>query len=65
MNIPVIPVSIKGAIEAMPKGSKFPKPRKRIKIKFHKPVYPGNHTYQSLSDEVYNSIQHDLVPQKG
>lgn len=62
MNIPVIPVSIKGAIEAMPRGSKFPRPWKRIKVKFHEPVYPGNHTYESLSNEVYASIQHDLAP---
>lgn len=56
MNVPVIPVSIKGAFEALPRGSFLPRPLKRIQVKFHSPVYPGDHSYDSLIDAVYERI---------
>jgi long-chain acyl-CoA synthetase len=62
LNIPVVPVSINGAIHALPKGSKFPRPWKKINVKFHEAVYPGDHTYESLRDEVCNSIKTEVTP---
>ncbi|MBA4320047.1 MAG: long-chain fatty acid--CoA ligase [Flavobacterium sp.] len=56
LNIPVVPVSIKGAIKAMPKGSIFPRPWKKIHVKFHKPVYPEGHSYDTLTELVFSKL---------
>jgi len=61
LNVPVVPVSIKGAYEALPRGSKFPRPFKSIRIKFHKPVFPEQHTYDSLSELVFNHISGEVA----
>lgn len=60
LNIPVVPVSIRGAYEALPKGSFFPKPFKKVNIEFLKPVYPGEDTYDSLAIRVKEQIQYNL-----
>ncbi len=60
LNVPVVPVMIKGAYEALPTGSKFPRPLKKIRVEFLDPVYPGMHTYESLTDYVKNNIQSSL-----
>ncbi|MFT3738567.1 MAG: AMP-binding protein [Breznakibacter sp.] len=56
LNIPIVPVSIKGAFDALPKGSKFPRPFKRISVEYLAPVYPENHSYDSLADMVKQRI---------
>ncbi len=56
LNVPIVPVSIKGAVNALPRGSKFPRPFKRVSVEFLKPVYPGEESYERLSEIVYNSI---------
>lgn len=56
MEVPIVPVSIKGAFEALPRGSHFPRPWKKINVKFHQPVYPGGHDYDSLLNAVYNQL---------
>ncbi|MGD9899337.1 MAG: AMP-binding protein [Calditrichaceae bacterium] len=56
LNVPVVPVTIRGAFEALPSGSHFPKPFKKIFVKFHSPVYPENHTYESLKEAVYQKM---------
>lgn len=61
LNIPVVPVAIDGAYEALPRGRVIPKPLRKIKVKFLSPVYPGEHTYDSLNSEVYNRIKSDLT----
>ena len=53
-------MAIKGAFEAYPKGSIFPRPFKRIQVKFLETVYPEGHTYDSLSEAV-NKIVTDEV----
>lgn len=60
LNVPVVPVTINGAFHALPRGSFFPKPFKEIKVEFHKPIFPGNHTYETLSELVRNRIQRNL-----
>ncbi|MFW5851478.1 MAG: AMP-binding protein [Bacteroidota bacterium] len=52
LNVPVVPVSINGAFEAMPKGSIFPRPFRKIQVEVLSPVYPENHTYDSLLEKV-------------
>jgi long-chain acyl-CoA synthetase len=60
LNVPVIPVSIHGAFEAMPRGRVFPTPFRRIKVDFLSPVYPGSHSYESLSELVRSNIEKNL-----
>lgn len=56
LKVPVVPVAINGAYNALPKGSKFPKPFTKVQIHFMKPVYPQNHDYKSLNQTVRKSI---------
>ncbi|MDG5800400.1 AMP-binding protein [Marinilabiliaceae bacterium ANBcel2] len=60
LNVPVVPVSITGAVNALPKGSIFPRPRKKIKVEFLKPVYPENLSYESITEEVKDQIESKL-----
>jgi len=57
LKIPVVPVSIKGAFEALPKGAKFPKPFKKIKVKFLPPVKPEKDSYDKITEKVYKEIE--------
>ncbi|MCU4154872.1 AMP-binding protein [Carboxylicivirga sp. A043] len=56
LNVPIVPVSIKGAVNALPRGSKFPRPFKKVSVEFLKPVYPKGESYEALSDIVFQSI---------
>jgi len=60
LNVPVIPIAIRGAFKALPRGKVIPIPFKRIDVDFLKPVYPEDHDYSSLSDTVYNKIKNKL-----
>jgi len=60
LKVPVVPVSISGAYEALPRGSIFPKPWKKIRVEFLEPVYPENHSYESLASNVRERIQQKL-----
>ncbi|MBK6345366.1 MAG: AMP-binding protein [Bacteroidales bacterium] len=60
LNIPIVPVSIDGAFKALPKGSHFPRPLTKIRIEFLQPVYPGDHSYDTISHQVKDSIQGNL-----
>jgi 1-acyl-sn-glycerol-3-phosphate acyltransferase len=63
-NVPILPVGIRGAYEAFPKGSKFPKPHP-ITINFGKPFmitdYMDVHTQES--SELQQKIT-DLIMSK-
>lgn len=56
LKVPVVPVAINGAYNALPKGSRFPKPFTKVQIHFMKPVYPQNHDYKSLNQTVRKRI---------
>ena len=60
LNIPVVPVAINGAYDALPRGTHFPKPWKKINVKFLKPVMPENHTYDSLKEIVQTKVSEQL-----
>jgi long-chain acyl-CoA synthetase len=60
LNVPVVPVAINGAFEALPPGSFIPKPMKNIKVKFLNPVYPEDHTYDSLNELVFQKVLAEL-----
>lgn len=57
LNVPVVPVAISGAFEALPAGRLLPRPFHRISVHFHQPVFPQDHTYESLKDMVYNKVK--------
>jgi long-chain acyl-CoA synthetase len=56
LNVPVVPVAIRGAFEALPAGSILPRPFRRISVRFQPPVFPHDHTYESLKDLVRQKV---------
>lgn len=71
LNVPIIPVCIKGAFEALPRGSSFLRP-KRIEVAFLDPLTPFRGkdeeplSYEELTRQTEDVINHYLnVPPKG
>ena len=60
LNVPIIPVSIKGAFEALPKGSLIPRPFKKIMVKYHDPVYPQDLSYDALTEIVFKTVKAEV-----
>jgi len=58
LDVPIVPVTIKGAYKALPAGSHFPKPQK-ISIVFHKPLYAQGLDYEEISQKVRSIIQNE------
>lgn len=63
LNIPVVPVAIQGAYEKLSIGSKFPRPGV-IKLKFHKPIYPGEMDYDKITELAKDTINTTLVTEQ-
>ncbi|MFC1840424.1 AMP-binding protein [Thermodesulfobacteriota bacterium] len=61
LNVPVVSVAIKGAFEAFPKGTIFPRPLKKIEVKFLEAVYPKDHTYDSLNVAVNKTVTEEVA----
>jgi long-chain acyl-CoA synthetase len=61
LNVPIVPVSIEGAYKALPRGSFIPRPWKKIKVKFHKPVYPEGQNYETLVNIVHQRLSKELA----
>ena len=61
LNIPIVPVSIKGAYEALPKGSFFPKPFRKVRVEFLEPIYPNKNSYEVIAQDVQNSIETNML----
>lgn len=60
LNVPIIPVCIKGAYKAMPKHTKFPRPYK-VHVKYLQPIVPTlESTYDSLTAQVRTTISNCL-----
>jgi len=60
LNVPVVPVCIKGAYNALPTGKKMPKPATRISISFLKPVMPKDKTAEQIRDLIKSEIENNL-----
>ena len=60
LNVPIVPVAISGAYEAMPRGKHLPRLFSKVNVKFLQPVYPKGYTYESLSEAVKNRIGRSL-----
>lgn len=60
LDVPVVPVVIKGAREAMPGGSWFIRPFRRIKVRFLKPVSPDGKGYEEFTDDVRSRVEREF-----
>jgi len=60
LNIPIVPVAISGAYNALPRGAHFPKPWKKINVKFLKPIMPENRSYDSIKEIVQTEVSEQL-----
>ena len=57
LNVPVVPVCIRGAYDVLPRGSRWIK-SKKIEVEYLPPLMPEDgDTYDSVSDKVKESIQ--------
>ena len=56
LNVPIVPVAIQGAYEAMPAGRWLPRPFRKIDVTFLPPVYPGDETYDDLALRVQAAV---------
>jgi long-chain acyl-CoA synthetase len=61
LKVPVIPVAIHGSFDILPSGSRFPRLFRKVSVEFLTPVYPDNHTYESLKDLVYSRLENKLA----
>jgi long-chain acyl-CoA synthetase len=61
LNVPVIPVAINGSYNILPAGSRFPRLFRKVTVEFLTPVYPENHSYESLKNLVYNRLENKLA----
>lgn len=56
LNVPVVPVAIIGAYNAMPKGKKIPKILSPIQVNFLEAIYPENYDLETLTKMVQQRI---------
>jgi long-chain acyl-CoA synthetase len=59
LGVPVVPVCIKGAYKAMPKGQHYPI-RTKVTVEYLPVVEPAGLTYDELSEKVRTEIAHCL-----
>ncbi len=60
LNVPIIPVAIHGAYDALPKGKVIPRFRKKIEIDFLEPLYPKDQSYDDITKSIKNRIVSSL-----
>ncbi len=61
LQVPIVPVCIRGAFEALPRNGKLLKPH-HIEIEYLPPIMPtADTTYESLTKQVQNVIQQSLA----
>ena len=57
LDVPVVPVAIKGAYDALPTGKYFPRLFARVQVTYMPPVYPEKHDFDTLTDTVKENIR--------
>ena len=61
LNVPVVPVCINGAFEAMPRSHRMLRPR-HIEVEYLKPIMPeASQSYEDLASMTYKAIEQRLV----
>jgi len=63
LNVPVVPVAIRGTYEMLAPGRKFPRPA-RISVTFGKPLVPGDLDYDGLVKKLYEEVVRMLEEEK-
>ena len=61
LQVPIVPVAIKGAWHALPTGSRLPKFASPIHIEYLEPVNPDELDYEVLNQLVKNRIEESLT----
>ncbi|HPA63453.1 MAG TPA: AMP-binding protein [Spirochaetota bacterium] len=61
LNIPVIPIAIKGAYKAYPAGAKFIRPFTKITVNFIEPQNAGNHSYEEFTENIRSLMKTHLL----
>ncbi|MBP5668440.1 MAG: AMP-binding protein [Salinivirgaceae bacterium] len=56
LNVPIVPVVINGAYDALPRGKHLPHFFSKVSVKFLQPIYPSGYTYDSLCNAVKSKI---------
>ncbi len=56
LGLPIVPVILHGTFEALPTGQSLPT-RAPITVEYLDPVYPGEMSYDELSDHVKNMVE--------
>jgi long-chain acyl-CoA synthetase len=56
LGVPVMPVAIKGACQALPAGSWLPRLRAPIEVSFLPAVEPGEYSYEALNQAVMDRV---------
>jgi len=59
LGLEIVPVSISGSYEVLPKGCLFPRPG-TIRVRLHPPVAPGGGDRSGLVETVREAIAADL-----
>ena len=60
LNVPIVPVAIAGAFEALPTGRFLPRLFQPIEVTFLPPVLPGSHSYSDLADKVCEAVNNQV-----
>lgn len=55
LNVPIVPVAIKGSYEMLPSGTHVPRYAK-IRVSFGKPINPGDLDYERLTKKLYDEV---------
>ncbi|HEY6011840.1 MAG TPA: 1-acyl-sn-glycerol-3-phosphate acyltransferase, partial [Nitrospirota bacterium] len=63
LNVPLVPVAIRGTYEMLPTGSLVPRLSK-VSLSFGKPVYPGQKEYDEIVREVNQEVVNMLEESK-
>jgi long-chain acyl-CoA synthetase len=60
INVPIVPVAIRGAYRAMPTGKIIPRIFSRVDVNFLQPVYPLDFTHDTLTEEIFQIINNQV-----
>jgi long-chain acyl-CoA synthetase len=55
LNVPMVPVAIRGTYDMLRPGRRFPRPVK-VGVTFGKPVYPGGRDYDEIVKDLYQEV---------
>lgn len=60
LNVPIVPVAISGAYNALPTGKVMPRLFTKVQVQFLPPVYPSNLSYEVLCSKVRSRIEQSI-----